>query len=100
MAAGVADDPAVCARIGRLEREHTGRSARGAVLFDELLQEAGADAGMVTGDDEQRARIADALACAAERVAGSEWTFLHGDFDSLECAGRVRREDDDERIRT
>src|SRR5580765_6875105 len=100
MAAGVADDPAVGTRIGRLEREHAGRCARGAVLFDELLQEAGADAGMITGDDEQRPRLADALACAPERVAGSERTFLHCDLDSFERARRLGRENDDERIRT
>ena len=100
----VADDPAVGARLVRLEREDGRGGALGPVHVEEPAKLGRGEERRVAGQDEHVAGEAlERRARRGGRVAGSARRLLDGERDScgqraLELGPRPRRGDDDERL--
>jgi len=99
-AVAVADDPAVGACLGGLEREHGCRGAGLAMGLEQPGQQLGGDRGRVAGHDEQVAvEPFEAPAGCCGGVAGPAGLLLHGHGDAFERLARIGRGDDHERLR-
>ncbi len=104
--APVADDAAVAAHLGRLEREHGGRGVRGAVRLEELGDQLGAQAGDVAGEHEDLARSPAtwrrrgcsvspgsraAFACTTASTSGSGVARSSGEQTTTTCSASAPR---------
>ena len=96
----VADDASVLPRVGRLEREDGRGRALAPVRVEQLAQRVRRQQRRVAGEDEHVAvRRAELRARRANGVAGAERSFLDRDLEPVEAVARLRRRDDDDRLR-